>query len=64
MKGRLDEVPLLQPRISFVGQQTISKDPAVELQCFTFYETLVVGYQHLLDKDGVVEEIDVTKKTR
>jgi hypothetical protein len=32
------------------------------LQGFTFYETLVVGYQNVLDKVGVVEEIDVTKK--
>jgi hypothetical protein len=62
VKGRLDEVPLLPPRISVVGQQTVSKDPAVELEDFALDETLVVGYQNVLDKVGVVEEIDATRK--
>jgi hypothetical protein len=63
VKRRLDDVPLLPPRISFVGQQTVSKDPAVELEGLTLDETVVVGYQNGLDKVRIVEEIDVTGKS-
>ena len=63
MKGGLDEVPLPQPRISVIGQKTVSKDPPVELQGFALDEILRVGYQNLLDEVGVVQEIDVTGKS-
>jgi hypothetical protein len=59
----LNKVPLPQPRISFIGQQTVSKDPAVGLQSFALDEIPVVSYQNLLDKVGVVEEIDMPVKS-
>lgn len=62
MKGRLDKVPLLQPRLSVVGQETVSKDSAVELESIAFNETFAVVNQNVLDKVGVVKEIDVTGK--
>jgi hypothetical protein len=54
VKSRLNKPPLLQPRVSFAGQQPISEYPAIESKRLSLNEVPMLGQENVFNQIWVV----------
>src|SRR6185437_5150651 len=59
MKRWLRKPALAQPRLSFVREQALAKEPAALLDHVVFEEVLRIADQHPLDQVRIVQEVNV-----